>query len=123
MRWFYYLHTNGSLIGKNPVVVDSDPAYFDSPFVKKVWNIDMEDRSTCWTFLLEALASGALVERVKELAQKWGCDKADSIKMMVRNKPNDLTRKGMPIFIKEILGEDVEEYWKECEALGDKQSK
>lgn len=117
MKWYYYLHTNGDLIGKNPVVVDSDASYFDSPFVKKVWNIDTEERGDCWTLILEALASGANISRVKELAEKWNCDKADSIKMLVRMKPNGLMREGMTIFIKEILNKDVEEYWKEMEAL------
>lgn len=38
-RWHYYLHINGDVIGKNPVVVDSDTEYFNSPFVKKYWLI------------------------------------------------------------------------------------
>jgi len=120
MKWYYYLHTNGDLIGKNPVVVDSDSSYFDSDFVKKVWKIETDERPTLWTMMLEALALGARVSRVKELAEKNKCDKADSIEMLVRIKPNKLMRKGMPIFIKEILGMDVEEYWKEVWALGDK---
>jgi len=120
MKWYYYLHTNGDLIGKNPVVVDSDSSYFDSDFVKKVWKIETDERPTLWTMMLEALALGVRVSRVKELAEKNKCDKADSIEMLVRIKPNKLMRKGMPIFIKEILGMDVEEYWKEVWALGDK---
>lgn len=44
MRWFYYLHTNGNLIGRNPIVVDSDPEYFNSDFVRKVWEINTENR-------------------------------------------------------------------------------
>ena len=120
-EWYYYLHTNGDLIGKNPIVVDGDASYFDSPFVKKVWNVDMEERGTCCAMLLEALALGANVSRVKELAEKWNCDKADSIEMIRRVKPNGLMRKGIEIFIKEVLGEDVEEYWNELEALGKKE--
>jgi len=120
MKWYYYLHTNGDLIGKNPVVVDSDSSYFDSDFVKKVWKIETDERPTLWTMMLEALALGVRVSRVKELAEKNKCDKADSIEMLVRIKPNKLMRKGMPIFIQEILGMDVEEYWKEVWALGDK---
>jgi hypothetical protein len=120
-RHYYYLHTNGDLIGKPPIVVDSDPSYFDSPFVKKVWEIDTEERMTCWTLILEALASGARVGRVRELTKKWNCDKADSVEAILRIKPNDLMKKGIRIFIKEILGMDVEKYWKEIEAMGDKQ--
>ena len=116
MQWYYYLHTNGDLIGKNPIVVDGDASYFDSDFVQKVWLIDTEKRGDCWKLLLEALAKGARIDRVKELAEKWKMDKADSIEMMKRVKPNNLMRGGMKIFIKEILGMDVEEYWKEVGA-------
>ena len=120
MKWYYYLHTNGELIGKNPVVVDSDASYFDSDFVKRVWKIETEDRESCWTLLLEALALGARIGRIKELAEKWNCDKADSIEMLKQLKPNDLMRKGITIFVQEILNEDIGEYWKEIGALGDK---
>jgi len=118
MRWYYYLHTNGDLIGKNPIVVDA--GYFDGPFVQKVWMIDFDKRDTLWTMMLEALAKGARVDRVKEIAEKQGCDKADSIEMLKRMKPNELMRGGMKIFIEKILGMDVEEYWKEVGALGEK---
>ena len=38
---YYYLHTNGELIGKNPFVVDKAGAdvYFDSPFVANYWYV------------------------------------------------------------------------------------
>jgi len=121
MEWYYYLHTNGDLIGKNPVVVDSDASYFDSDFVKKVWKIDTDERDTLWTLILEALALGARVSRVKELAEKNKCDKADSIEMLQRMRSNELMRKGMKIFIKEILDMDVKEYWNELRALGEKE--
>jgi len=58
MKWYYYLYVNGNLIGKNPVVVDSDSSYFDSPFVKRVWVIETEDRGDAWKLCLEALAVG-----------------------------------------------------------------
>lgn len=122
MKWVYYLHQNGDLIGKNPIVVAGDASYFDSPFVKKVWWIDSEKREMLWTMMLEALAMGARVGRVKDIAKANGCDKADSIEMLASIiKPNGLMRKGMPIFIKEILGMDIGEYWKEIGALGDKE--
>ena len=120
MQWYYYLHTNGDLIGKNPVVVDSDPSYFDSDFVKRTWKIETEDRESCWIMLLEAVALGACIDRVRELADKWKCDKADSIEMILRIKPNDILRKGIVIFVSKILDMDVEEYWKEVGASGDK---
>ena len=121
MKWYYYLHTNGDLIGKNPAVVDSDPFYFDSDFVKKTWKIDTEDRGSCWTMLLEALALGACIDRVKELAEKWKCDKADSVEMIVRIKPTNRLRKGITIFVEKILGEDIEAFWSNLEKLGARQ--
>ena len=120
MKWYYYLHTNGDLIGKNPVVVDGDASYFDSDFVRKVWKIDTDERDTLWTMMLEALALGARVDRVKECAERNKCDRADSIEMLVRIKPNDLMRKGITIFIKEILNEDAKKYWGDVLASGDK---
>jgi len=119
MKWIYYLHQNGDLIGKNPIVEARDASYFDSPFVKKVWWIDTVKRETLWTMMLEALTMGAKVDRVREIAEKNKCDKGDSIEMLVRLKPNDLMRKGMAIFIKEILNENVEEYWEGVGALRD----
>ncbi len=42
---YYYLHTNGDIIYKNPIVADSDALsgpyeYFDSDFVQEYWAID-----------------------------------------------------------------------------------
>ena len=36
---YYYLHENGQVIWKPSVVVQMDPEYFNSPFVKRVWEI------------------------------------------------------------------------------------
>ena len=47
--WYYYLHTNGSIIGKNPAVVNK--GYFDSPFVTKVWYV--KDKETVDKFIKE----------------------------------------------------------------------
>jgi len=121
MKWIYYLHQNGDLIGKNPIVEARDASYFDSPFVKKVWWIETNKRETLWTMMLEALAMGARVGRVREIAEKNDCDKADSINMLTKIKPNDLMRKGMTIFVQDILNEDIGKYWKEIGALGDKE--
>lgn len=38
---YYYLHTNGSVIYKPPIVVCEE--FFDSPFVKKVWCVKNRD--------------------------------------------------------------------------------
>ena len=68
---YYYLHTDGDLIFKSAWVVESDPAYFDSDFVRKVWPVDSSDRAGAWRICIEALAMGANEARVLELAAKW----------------------------------------------------
>jgi len=116
--WYYYLHTNGDLIGKNPVVVDSDSSYFDSPFVRKVWKIDVNNRGDAWGMILDALAIGCSIERAKELSVRWNLTYEDSIEMLKRTQPADVTdrmRKGMDVFITEILKMDVDEYWTKIE--------
>lgn len=39
VKHYYYLHENGKVIHKPAIVVEMDPDYFDSPFVKKVWAV------------------------------------------------------------------------------------
>lgn len=109
--WYYYLHTNGDLIGKNPVVVDSDPEYFDSPFVRTVWRVT--DRGSMWKMILEALAKGARTDRVKELAAKWKMDFDDSMKFLARFEPQDIHKEGMEKFVGLIFGMEADEYWVE----------
>lgn len=60
MKWYYYLHTNGKLIGKNPAVVDSDPQYFDSPFVEATWKIETTDLKERHEMLNQAKALGCI---------------------------------------------------------------
>lgn len=67
IQWYFYLHTNGNVIGKNPVVIDADNEYFNSPFVRKVWAIkNIEDFKQC---IIEARKMGANPEKL-ELLQK-----------------------------------------------------
>lgn len=75
---YYYLHTNGDLIYKPASVMDSDPSYFDSSFVKKVWALDLSDRGDAYSMLLEAEAMGARVERIHELKAKWKITEEDT---------------------------------------------
>lgn len=119
MKWYYYLHTNGSLIGKNPVIVDNDAGYFNSPFVKHVWKIETDEKATLYEMMFEALGMGANVPRVKELAEKNKCDYDDSLIAISCIKPNDTMRKGISIFIKEVLSMEVDEYWDKVKALAD----
>ncbi|MFH1721201.1 MAG: hypothetical protein ABH950_01205 [Candidatus Altiarchaeota archaeon] len=102
MIHYYYLHTNGDLIHKNAIVVDADPNYFDSDFVKKVWKLDDTDRGTAWVLCIEALALGARRERILELKEKW-----------------KLTDENADIFVKKAglkLFKDGEHF---CAAFGD----
>jgi hypothetical protein len=73
LHW-YYLHTNGSLIHKTYINRDQCTDFMDSDFVKKYWLIDISDRESAWTLLLEALSLGALVDRIRSLAIWWNCD-------------------------------------------------
>jgi len=45
---YYYEHTNGDIISKPDIVVDSLGAdgYFDSPFVVKWWHEEGENKET-----------------------------------------------------------------------------
>ena len=120
--WYYYLHTNGDLIGKNPVVVDSDPEYFDSPFVRKVWKIDLINRSDAWKMILEALMKGARTDRVKELAAKWGMDFDDSMDFLAQFEPQDIHREGMEKFVGLIFNMDPDDYWEKVLKEGKKRN-
>lgn len=118
--WWYYLHTNGDLIGKHPVVVEADPEYFDSPFVKKTWHIILDDRGDAWRLVLEALVLGARIDRVKELADKWKLTKEDAMEMIFRLDPDDDLKKGFSIFCEKILKIDEDKFWDEVfERSGD----
>ena len=75
MKWYYYLHSNGEILGKNPVVADG--SYFDSPFVKMVWKVETTDRESLVKMLIEARMMGANPERIKELEEKNGVTQKD----------------------------------------------
>lgn len=85
MKHYYYLHTNGDLIHKVAAVVDSDPQYFDSPFVRRVWTVDTEKRGDAWNLVIQALALGANKPRIKELQEVWGLTNEDAHEFAKRN--------------------------------------
>jgi len=71
-KWIYYLHENGSLIGKNPIVVEYDPSYFDSPFVKYVFlDIDIDDQTSIAEFLRKAHEKGANKSDIIKIAKEY----------------------------------------------------
>ena len=76
--WFYYLHTNGDLIAKR------FRPESDSTFVQRVWCLDLADRGAGFILLIEAAAMGARMNRVIELAKKWGMDGDDGFEFCER---------------------------------------
>lgn len=78
MDGYYYLHTNSDLIYKPATVIDSDPNYFDSPFVRKFWPITLSERGDAYTLLLDAQAMGAKQKRIQELKTKWDITEEDT---------------------------------------------
>jgi len=117
-RYYYYLHTNGDIIGKNPFVVESDPLYFNSPFVKRVWCIDTSKREDAWKIALEGLALGANENRIKELSIKWGLTFEDSTEMLKRNVlDNALRLKGFQLFIEKVLNMSYKDYQNKIEQI------
>jgi hypothetical protein len=111
-KYYYYLHENGELILKLPIVVESDPEYFNSPFVRKVWTIDMGERSTLWRFILEAITLNASIERIRELMGKWAMTIEDSFEYIVRTQdPGETMKSGLEKIIVEIFKITVPEYF------------
>ena len=102
LHW-YYLHENGSLIHKKYFGEDQRQDFSESTFVKMYWLVDTMDRESLWNLLIEAIYYGAKVERIQELATLWKCDAKDLIFYMARVKPTPDRRKGLFIFIKEVL--------------------
>ena len=86
MKGYYYLHTDGNLIFKPAIVIDSDSLYFDSSFVKKLWSFDSGDRFDAWRICVEALALGADRKRVFELKEKWKLTDEDAEHFVERAK-------------------------------------
>lgn len=108
---YYYLHTNGSLICKPASTVENDPQYFDSNFVVKYWPCDLSNRETAWNIIIESLALGADIARVKDLCEKWACDINDAHNYLARTTVTDLKRKGFGIFLTKIANIDPKKYW------------
>lgn len=69
---YYYLHTNGELIAKN---YEPEP----SDFVQKIWSIDPSKREDGYVILVEAASMGANMNRILELAKKWGMEGDDGL--------------------------------------------
>ncbi len=102
----YYLHENGNLIYK-PLFTTSQADLVESPCVKKFWYIEKGDRKVAWTIVIEALASGADLPRIKALANLWGLTAEDLCTYIPKvSKPTPLQQEGLPLFIENVLGVD-----------------
>ena len=68
---YYYLHQNGDLIFKPsmPYLLED---FRKSDLVVRWWPFHSDDRNQVKRILEEAKALGARVERIEELAGKWG---------------------------------------------------
>ena len=103
---YYYLHTNGDLIWKR-----SRPEMDVGGFVAHVWAVDAADRSSPWMILIEGLAAGASLSRVRELAEKWGCDGPDLVNFLARHTtPTQEQSVGLKMFIKGVLLVDAHKW-------------
>lgn len=73
MEYAIYLHQNNKLITKPKICYQSDPEYFDSPFVKRVWFIkpNVFKISDYIEMLQEAKRLGATSETIKEYLDTW----------------------------------------------------
>jgi hypothetical protein len=76
---WYYLHTDGSLIYKRDTDSGIVADLRESDFVRAIWPLDATNREGAWDVLVEALAFGAALGRIKQLAQKWGCTDEDAL--------------------------------------------
>jgi hypothetical protein len=74
---YYYLHSNGELIYKAGHYT-SIQDFMESDLVVAYWPVDTEDRETAWTVVVEALAAGANLSRVIEVADRLGCTDEDA---------------------------------------------
>ena len=74
---FYYLHTSGDLIFKRNLPGTAADIR-ESTFAVMLWPVNLKDRASAWQILVEALACGANLDRIQELATKWYCDNDDA---------------------------------------------
>jgi hypothetical protein len=105
MDGFYYLHENGDLIFKR-----TRPEA-DSDFVRRVWPLDVTDRSTAWNIILESIAMGAKLSRIRELSINWRCDLLDLPEYLARiSNPSDLQRAGLVEYLNCVARVDYDKW-------------
>ena len=96
---YYYLHTNGDLIYKPAQVVNMDSSYFDSPYVKKVWQVPLNFGEVS-KFLTDAKRQGAKSDRILDAA-KFLKDKID------KENPVNLKEQKLRNLIRKVIKEEI----------------
>ena len=85
-----YLHSNGSLIEKRAIVYNSDPSYFTSSFVMKVWHRINEYKKEDWRMMLiDAIARGALPLEIERVGLEKGLSKQEIISIIYLKQEDD----------------------------------
>jgi len=113
MTGYYYLHSET----KDLIFKKFEPE-MDSDFVQKVWSMDTTNRADAWTIVLEGLALGAEIERVKELVDKWFLTFDDSVQMLKRIAgPSKLMQDGVVLYATKILNMEEEAYWDKVKSV------
>src|SRR3990172_11287423 len=74
---YYYLHQNGDLIYKDASFFSVED--LESDLIRAAWPLNPKRRANAWLLLIEAGAQGANLNRIKELAEKWGVNNEDAL--------------------------------------------
>ena len=105
---FFCLYKDGRLLWQK-----SPPEQKDI-LLKHFWPVNIDFRGNAWMVALEALAMGAKLDRIKELALKWGLTFDDSIELLKRMDPKKITKEmrvGLTMFITLVLEIQINDYW------------
>jgi len=78
IQGWYYLHENKELIYKPETDGSTAADIRESNFCHSMWPLDPADRAGAWRILVEASSLDANPARIKELADKWGCNDTDA---------------------------------------------
>lgn len=78
LEGWYYLHENGDVIYKRELG-ETAADLRESDLVRMMWPFDPSDREGAWRIVVEALALGAIPDRVAGLAELWSCTNQDAL--------------------------------------------
>jgi hypothetical protein len=73
MIYYYSLFIDGSLIAS------ASPLKSNEMLLEKVWVVDLSKRENGWYFIMEAINSGANIERIQELMKTWHISASEAI--------------------------------------------